>query len=98
ACPLVMSANSLTAIGGIRVPRQARKGEWLARAQPARHRQQLFLQPQVRRSLRLARLFDLALGNPVVFWTMGEWLKPAVLKSVCGVTRTWVRIPPPDKS
>jgi hypothetical protein len=29
---------------------------------------------------------------------MGEWLKPAVLKTVCGVTRTGVRIPlpPPD--
>ena len=29
---------------------------------------------------------------------MGEWLKPAVLKTVCGATRTGVRIPlpPPD--
>src|SRR5262249_8147944 len=26
---------------------------------------------------------------------MGEWLKPAVLKTVCGVTRTGVRIPLP---
>src|SRR4029077_5134538 len=30
---------------------------------------------------------------------MGEWLKPAVLKTVCGVTRTGVRIPlPPPES
>src|SRR6185312_12357330 len=29
---------------------------------------------------------------------MGEWLKPAVLKTVCGATRTGVRIPlPPPK-
>ena len=26
---------------------------------------------------------------------MGEWLKPAVLKTVCGATRTGVRIPLP---
>ena len=30
---------------------------------------------------------------------MGEWLKPAVLKTVCGETRTGVRIPlPPPES
>jgi hypothetical protein len=31
---------------------------------------------------------------------MGEWLKPAVLKTVSGVTRSGVRIPlpPPDIS